>query len=144
MDRFMSLVRKTETCWLWVGSVKAASGYGEFRMKMADGKWRTRSAHVVAYELFVGPIPDGMDVCHSCDVRRCVNYEKHLSLGTRSQNMHDARTKGRHPAQKLTQAQVDAIRARYAEGGTSHRKLAAEYGVSGGTISHIMTRRNWH
>lgn len=45
-------------------------------------------AHRVAYELAVGPIPDGMEIDHSCRNRRCVN-PSHLRIATRKQNQEN-------------------------------------------------------
>jgi len=142
LERFMALVEKTDACWNWAGSIKPNNGYGQFQLKRPDGLWRNKPAHVVSHELFIGPVPDGMVVCHTCDRRSCV-APHHLLLGTRSENMIDARNKGRFPTQKLTADQVAAIRARYAEGGITHRALAKQYGVSGATVSHILSGRNW-
>ena len=118
LDRIMV----TETCWLWMGTLRG-NGYGG-----AGNKY----AHRWAYEYWIGPIPSGLDVCHTCDVRLCVNPD-HLWAGTRSQNLMDMAIKGRHGVAKLTPEKVRAIR-----GDTrSQRAIAADYGVDQKTISNI-------
>ena len=58
-------------CWLWLGCVDGG-GYGDFRV------WPVKvKAHRYAYELLVGPIPEGLQLDHLCRVRNCVN-PKHL------------------------------------------------------------------
>lgn len=91
LDRFWAKVRKSDGCWEWTAS-RGIRGYGQFRLP------RTRQmsgAHRVAYELSVGPIPEGMFVCHHCDNPSCVRPD-HLFVGTNSQNILDAVRKGRH------------------------------------------------
>lgn len=78
--RFMSYVTQGTGCWLWTGRL-GTGGYAYFAMKCADGRWRPRRAHRVAYELFVGPIPDGLALDHMCEVRHCVNPD-HLRPST--------------------------------------------------------------
>ena len=66
-------------CWLWTGAV-ARNGYGQVGIDK-----RTRSAHRVSYETFVGPIPRGLQLDHLCRVRRCIN-PAHLEPVTRDEN----------------------------------------------------------
>ena len=87
-DRFMQKVNKTETCWLWTGALNSR-GYGSFGVY---GK--ATSAHRYSYEHFKGKIPEGMIVCHSCDVPACVNPD-HLWVGTYLDNSRDCIRKGR-------------------------------------------------
>ena len=79
-ERFWTKVEKTEDCWLWTAS-KNADGYGQFGR--IDGKMV--SAHRFAYELMVGPIPDGLAIDHLCRIRHCVNPE-HLEAVTHREN----------------------------------------------------------
>jgi hypothetical protein len=87
--RLWSRVVKTDGCWLWQGSV-GSHGYG-----MVTYYGTQTTAHRVAYILTHGDIPPEMVVCHSCDVRRCVN-PAHLWLGTQKANVRDAMGKGRN------------------------------------------------
>jgi hypothetical protein len=125
-------------CWLWTGQ-RRHDGYG---MIWKDG--RACRAHVVVYELLKGRVRRNYCVCHTCDVRNCVNPE-HLFLGTRAVNNHDMKAKNRcehserHHASKLTAIDVLAIRA--AE--ESHHALGKRYGVGPSVISRIRNRKAW-
>lgn len=111
--RFWEKVDRAEGCWLWTGA--KSSGYGKIQrgQRGAGYVW----AHRVAWELTVGPIPDGLQVLHACDNPPCVN-PAHLFLGTRSDNMRDAASKGRLRTQKLDKRNREACR-RYLEGVSS-------------------------
>ena len=69
-------------CWPWPGS-KTHDGYGRI---MCNG--RTQYTHRVAYELHVGPIPDGLMLDHICHERACFN-PAHLEPVTKAQNMQN-------------------------------------------------------
>lgn len=93
MDRFWNKVKKTDSCWLWQGSI--CRGYGSFGIRTQEG-WRTTSAHRFVWALVYGPVPKNLCVLHLCDVRNCVNPE-HLFLGDYADNNADKMEKNRHP-----------------------------------------------
>ncbi len=71
-------------CWVWTGT-KTSTGYGVIHEGGVDGGRRLR-AHRVAYELFVGPIPEGLVLDHLCRNPLCVNPE-HLEPVTIGENV---------------------------------------------------------
>lgn len=93
-ERFLAKTeRHPSGCLLWVGAL-VPGGYGHFWF---EGK--PQSAHRVAHKLFIGPIPEGMQVNHTCDVKLCVE-PTHLYAGTQSDNQRDAVSRGRHKETK--------------------------------------------
>lgn len=125
-------------CWLWTGTI-GREGYGQIKL---NGKlWR---AHRLAYELFIGEMPDGLGALHKCDNRQCVNPD-HLYAGTTLQNNRDMFARGRAPlgeakAQaKLTEAIVRAIR----QSTEDHTTLAKRYGVSRPAVRNARIGRTW-
>jgi hypothetical protein len=149
VDRFWQRVEKTDGCWLWRGQARA-NGYGEFSGR---GE-RHRAAHRYSYQTFVGPIPDGMFVCHSCDNPACVRPD-HLWVGTPADNVADMVAKGRQATDKrvyrgesnsqckLSEDQVMAIRSEYRPRVVPQRELAKRYGVSQRLINKIIAREVW-
>lgn len=155
--RFWSWVdiRSRDECWLWNG-VRNRSGYGRFIISRGARKGaesrRYFGAHRLAFEFSIGAIPDGLLVCHRCDVRHCCNPD-HLFLGSNSENMADMVAKGRArssgfrgeqlPQAKLNEDTVRAIRATYASGERTQRELSERYGIQPSAISLIVTRKRW-
>jgi hypothetical protein len=131
-------------CWLWVGGGWKNHGYGMFKIK--QGRYL---AHRVSWELYRGSIPDGINVCHICDVACCVN-PSHLFLGTNAENMKDRDAKGRgkkpplhfgesHPRAKLSLVQVAAIRS----SSDPTRKIATRFGISQSQACAIKNGSSW-
>lgn len=104
------------------------------------------------WEKHNGPIPEGLFVCHGCDVGNCVNLD-HLYLDTNTGNILDAWKKGRlnklpppkgdlHPRRKVNSNQVLQIRA-LAKSAIPTKILADRFGISVGQIQCIISRRSW-
>lgn len=143
LSNFMAHIDIQAGCWNWTGRC-VAGGYGRARHDLP--------AHRVAFVSFVGPIPDGMMVCHHCDNPPCCN-PAHLFLGTAQDNMADAVHKGRFPwrrtavvegprAKYLTPIRVTRIRELLAEGYTQ-RQVARMAGVDHSTVSRLSHRAHW-
>lgn len=145
VERFWPKVASAspEQCWPWT-ACRFWAGYGKFGV---DGK--TAYAHRVAWVLIHGPIPEDLDVLHTCDNPPCCN-PAHLFLGTHADNMRDRERKGRHNAphgeksgtSKLNDALVATIRERYRNGETV-AALASDVGVVYSTIYVIVTYKRW-
>ena len=61
IERFLSRFDpRNDGCWLWTGT-PLKGGYGQITV---DG--HTYVAHRYSYELFIGPIPDGLELDHTC------------------------------------------------------------------------------
>jgi len=134
-------------CWLWTGDIEGG-GYGCLllrKIKVGPTWKKVRvKAHRVSWELHRGVIPEGMEVCHTCDLPCCVNPD-HLFVGTHKQNMDDRDRKGRvarwerAPHAKVTRGQVAEIRASHDTGFV----LADRFGISFQTISEIRRGLIW-
>ncbi len=128
----------TEKCWGWRGATKG-NGYGHVSFAGVQ-----TTAHRMAYELFCGEAPEGMDVCHRCDNRWCVNPD-HLFLGTRADNVADMCAKGRAAGgnrKHLKENTIQEIRARL-HAGVPPRLIAQDLNVNYGTVTAIKEGRSY-
>lgn len=116
-------------CWNAYGSHQG-NGYVSKRFKI-DGKTKGFLLHRVSYMLFVGSIPDGNIVSHTCYNKRCVN-PKHLKASTMGEFAQDILRRETNesviwePKQKLTIKQTVEIR----RSDLSSYKLAKLYNIS--------------
>ena len=79
-ERFWSKVQRADVgCWEWERAL-ATNGYAQFW----NGE-RLVAAHRYAYELEVGPIPEGLVLDHLCRVPTCVRPD-HLEPVTMAEN----------------------------------------------------------
>ena len=134
VERFWSHVDKQISCWLWTGTMEW-SGYGNI---FVNGNTpRLQKAHRFSYELLVGPIPEGLEIDHTCHTkmcptpgikdlhRRCVN-PAHLEAVTRAVNID------RGQAPELTRA--------YYRAAVTHCPWGHEYTEEN---TRIEIRRGW-
>lgn len=144
-ERFMSFVEVlSDSQWIWKGSTDT-SGYGSF---CVNGK--NQRAHRVAYELFVGEIPEGMVCMHKDDMR--INVSPYnILIGTVAQNNMDCINKNRnnHPigeacgTSKLKKDDVLEIRRLYSAGIISQKEIGVMFNVSQSNIGDIINRKIW-
>lgn len=140
VNRFLIKFKKTKGCWQWKAGFNTY-GYGLFKEL---GK--TIGAHRFSYKLFIGSIPKGLLVCHTCDNRACVN-PKHLWIGTEYDNAQDCVKKGRQTRacgvknghSKLTEQQVKEIRNLK----ESSYNICTKYNVVASTIRSIRNGSRW-
>lgn len=85
-----------EGCWLWTGSFLRQSRYGQIHVKLRSGKWSATVAHRVAYEIFRGPIPDGLVLDHLCRNRQCVNPSHLEAVDNRTNILRGTGFSARH------------------------------------------------
>ena len=140
--RFLSKFTITEGCWIWRGAPDC-DGYG---IITSGGK--NILAHRFSYTFHIGPIPEGLLVCHKCDNRICVRPD-HLFTGTVQDNNKDRDQKGRcrgggHPGERCGHAKLknqDIIEIR--KSSATQKELAARFGVVQSCVHKIKRGLTW-
>lgn len=137
-------------CWLWTGNVRK-DGYGTVITGGGRSRPTSTGAHRFFYEQLVGQIPDGMRVCHRCDVTCCVN-PAHLFVGTDADNCADKIAKGRFRSgvargekqgnSRLTSSQILAIRLARASG-QQLKAIGERFGIKEAHVCRIAMRKAW-
>jgi predicted glycosyltransferase involved in capsule biosynthesis len=94
--------------------------------------------HRYIYTMFVGHIPEGFCVMHTCDNRMCIN-PTHLKAGTLAQNNLDMTIKGRNRGRVLTPQEVAKIRKR----GDYSKREAENLGITSSHLYKIRSKQVW-
>lgn len=81
LHRFLAKIQVSDGCWEWQGA-KNPRGYSWFR---GEGGTPT-TGHRFAYEAFVGPVPEGLDLDHLCRNTSCVRPD-HLEPVSHRENL---------------------------------------------------------
>lgn len=126
-------------CWIW----KAKGSRYPLMAVPNQPKAVCILAHRFSFETFVGDIPSGYFVCHSCDNPRCVS-PYHLFCGTPADNHKDMMKKNRNRyAQTLTKQQVIQIHKLFSTGEFTMIQLGKQFGVTDGAIYGIVRGTRW-
>lgn len=131
-------------CWVWLGAVSSGKrGYPVISDKNGLAVKVTR----LIWEMLHGSIPEGMFICHKCDVPSCINPD-HLYAGTPKQNSADMMKRNRSYLQKvqgnvrrkrITREQAIAVMTST----KSLHEMAKEFSLQVGTLSYIRSGRTW-
>ena len=62
-------------CWDWIAArdKRASTPYGKISVRDENGEHKKRQAHIVSYETFIGPVPEGYEIDHTCKNTFCIN-----------------------------------------------------------------------
>jgi len=139
-----TVIDEATGCWIWTGA-KDKQGYGIFCTGSGSTKTlKVYRVHRKAYEIHKGELMEGMDICHSCHNKACVNPD-HLRQDTHRENIIDTvHTGAGMGVQKLDVEQVMAIKQLLREGQLSRTTIAWMFNVSKSHIQNIANGRRWN
>ena len=147
IERFDARFYKNKSgCWIWTPNPNRRYGIVRY-------KGKNEQAHRVAWIINYGDIPEGMNVCHKCDVTKCVNPD-HLFLGTQKDNVRDMFNKGRdnispaekgekHHNAKLNEAFIINVRSIYKYCDITQTDLAKIYKIKRRYLCKILSGKVW-
>lgn len=151
--RVVGPTRKILTPWL-----QKRGGYPAVKL-FINGAWSTKCVHMLVALTFIGPMPEGLEVCHK-DGNPLNCHATNLYWGTRTENVQDmlrhstwAKTHPNsqgslHHMAKLTEEDIKDIRRRYIKGVNQHNRgnsvlLADEYAIEPAYICKIVNKDVW-
>lgn len=123
LKRLLANSHRTESgCLEWTGW-RGATGYG-----FTSFRGRQRPTHRLMYMVTEGPIPEGLQILHSCDNPPCMEPD-HISPGTGKKNMQESVERGRHHEAVKTHCdhghELVGDNVSFAESGRRHCKVCS-------------------
>src|SRR5262249_9726351 len=135
-DHLLAHIAKQENgCWEWQGA-RRKKGYGH-----TGRQGRSYRAHRLAYETYIGPIPNGLQVHHLCNNPPCCN-PAHLTVGTNKQNIQYSIDCGR-TVTKLKPRQAAQIKWLALHSRKTLVAIGKLYGVKAVTVAEIKKGKAW-
>lgn len=128
-------------------SISTGSRYDKVSLTRDDGKYCTVNLHSILMAAFVGPLPQGMHVCH-CDGNPKNNSLDNLRYDTPKANVHDAikhgtQVYGEKVAQHiLSEHDVQEILGLLEQGAT-YVAIAEKFSVTNHCIFRIAAGKTW-
>ena len=122
-------------CREWTGQ-RTKAGYGWKKRHVYMHRWVMAQIH--GWEALKGKV-----VRHHCDNPPCYRYD-HLQLGTQADNIVDMKVRGRwgvgedHHQAKITDDDIDQMKAMYHEQGMKQPDIAEIFGVDRSHVSRIV------